>query len=117
MWLEGGDDLTMRAVGAGIDGGPSAQQKKSSAMSSTSGEPACDDVPEQTRGRPRGPSTPSTPAPEEKEAVDRNTGQAVTLALLHTRVHASSSTSLGHSSHHNHMVARKTNMQILNVGE
>ena len=34
--LEGDDDLTMRAVGAGIEGGPSAQPKRSSAISAKS---------------------------------------------------------------------------------
>lgn len=118
MRLEGGDNLTMRAVGAGIDGGPNAQQKRSSAVSATSvGSPPATTCSSRHGEDLGGPLRRQRLPPEEEEAVDRNTGQAVTLALLHTRVRASSSTSLGHSSHHNHMVARKTNMQVLDVGE
>ncbi|KAF4587941.1 Lipid Metabolism-Associated Protein [Pleurotus pulmonarius] len=86
--LEGDDDLTMRAVGAGIEGGPSAQPKRSSAMSAKSvgSPPATPRSSRHGKGRQE-PSTPSTPAPEEEEQApcDRSDGQTLTtLALLQT---------------------------------
>lgn len=85
--LEGDDDLTMRTVGAGIEGGPSAQPKKSSAMSTKSvgSPPATPRSSRHGKGRQETtPSIPEIPLPEDT-TCDRSDGQTLTtLALLQT---------------------------------